>query len=532
MSIEQRNCRACSQVFPIPEEDKVFYRKIEVSAPTHCPQCRLQRRLAFRNEHTLYSRKCDMTGQDMVSMYKPESPFPVYSHEAWYGDEWDARDYGRDFDFNRPFFDQFVELRNEVPHLALISHKNENCGYCNIVGTSKNCYLLYGSVDCEDCYYGNPFASKDCCDSLTLRNSELCLECTDSTGLYNCYKCQNCENSRDLMFCLDVKNSANCFACVGLNRKEYCIFNKQYFKEEYERIVNSMDLKDSEQLNEILHKFNQLKRTVPRRSYIGVQNEDVSGNYIFNSKNAHEVYNAERCWDVKHGYQLIDVKDSMDLNQGEEGELLYEVMGFYEDINRLRFCYLSYGAVSESTYCGMMVNGVSNCFGSVGMKKAKYCILNKQYTKEEYEVLVPKIIAHMKETGEWGEFFPVWASPFAYNESVAMDLFPLLKEEVARRGWNWHEAEEKSNGASEDVCEVMDKAFRVIPQEEKFYERFNVSRPQRCPEQRHLDRLALRNPIQLWDRSCSKCSSKIQSSYAPDRSERVYCESCYLTEMY
>jgi hypothetical protein len=43
----------------------------------------------------------------------------------------------------------------------------------------------------------------------------------------------------------------------------------------------------------------------------------------------------------------------------------------------------------------------------------EYCILNKQYTKEEYEILVPKIIEHMKtfpsphgrgargEGGEW-----------------------------------------------------------------------------------------------------------------------------------
>jgi len=31
----------------------------------------------------------------------------------------------------------------------------------------------------------------------------------------------------------------------------------------------------------------------------------------------------------------------------------------------------------------------------------KYCILNKQYSKEEYEELVPKIIEHMQKTGEW-----------------------------------------------------------------------------------------------------------------------------------
>jgi hypothetical protein len=518
-------CRQCLGGFLISESDQSFYRRMQVPCPTLCPQCRLQRRLAFRNEHTFYSRKCDATGVDIISMYNPDSPFPVYSHEAWYGDEWDGKTYGRNFDFNRPFFEQFVELRNEVPHLALISYKNENCGYCNIVGTSKNCYLLYGSVDCEDCYYGNPFGSKDCCDSLTVRNSELCLECVDSNRLYSCYKCQNCENSRDLKYCLDVRNSSNCFACVGLNHKQYYILNKPYSKEEYERKIST-------NLESILEEWEQLKKTVPRRAYVGVQNEEVSGNYIFSSKNAYDVYNAERCWDIRYGYQLIDIKDSMDLCQGEKGELLYEVMGFYEEVNRLRFCYYSYGAVSESTYCGMLSQGVSNCFGSVGLKKAQYCVLNKQYTKAEYEVLVPKIIQHMKETGEWGEFFPVEASPFAYNESVAMDLFPLERVKVEERGWDWYEVPSLKSDDSFRSCSVMNKPFRVIPQEEKFYERFGVSLPTRCPEQRHLDRLALRNPVRLWDRLCVKCDTKIKTSYPSGRSEVVYCESCYLTTMY
>ena len=355
-------CCQCLEGFSLTDNDERFYRKMQVPCPTLCSQCRLQRRLAFRNEHTLYSRKCDATGEDIISMYKLGTSFPVYSHEAWYGDEWDARDYGREFDFSRPFFEQYEELRNEVPHLALISYKNENCGYCNIVGTSKNCYLLYGSIDCEDCYYGNPFTSKDCCDSLTLRNSELCLECVDSNRLYGCYKCQNCENSRDLMFCLDVRNSSNCFACVGLNRKQYCILNRQYSKEEYERKIAT-------ERTAILEEWEVLKATVPRRSYIGIQNDNVSGNYIFNSKNAFDVYNAEKCWDVRYGYQLLDVRDAMDVSQGEVGELLHEVMGFYE-IGRSKFSYYLYGGCTDLLYCGSCTNGVSNCFGSVGLRFA------------------------------------------------------------------------------------------------------------------------------------------------------------------
>ncbi|HRI36281.1 MAG TPA: hypothetical protein PK765_04380 [bacterium] len=64
------------------------------------------------------------------------------------------------------------------------------------------------------------------------------------------------------------------------------------------------------------------------------------------------------------------------------------------------------------------------------MNDKSYCILNKQYTEEEYNTLVPKIIAHMRETGEWGEFFSPNLSPFGYNETVAMEYFPLTKEQA------------------------------------------------------------------------------------------------------
>ncbi len=49
-----------------------------------------------------------------------------------------------------------------------------------------------------------------------------------------------------------------------------------------------------------------------------------------------------------------------------------------------------------------------------------------------------KIIAHMKRTGEWGEFFPATRSLFAYNETVAQDYFLLDEDEVIRRGLQWY----------------------------------------------------------------------------------------------
>ena len=71
----------------------------------------------------------------------------------------------------------------------------------------------------------------------------------------------------------------------------------------------------------------------------------------------------------------------------------------------------------------------SYLFGCDGLRNKQYCIFNKQYTKEEYEVLVTKIIGHMQQTGERGEFFPSSMSSFGYNETVANEYYPINKEE-------------------------------------------------------------------------------------------------------
>ena len=86
-----------------------------------------------------------------------------------------------------------------------------------------------------------------------------------------------------------------------------------------------------------------------------------------------------------------------------------------------------------SMYC---CQNVSNLFGCVGLRNKEYCILNKQYTKEEYEKLVAKIIQQMQKTGEWGQFFHPALSPFGYNETVAEEYYPSTAEQVRKQGFN------------------------------------------------------------------------------------------------
>jgi hypothetical protein len=342
-------CKQCGLEFEVTDEDLKFLskiapvfggKKIEIPVPNICPSCRMQRNMAFRNQSSLYRRKCDKTGEEIISMYRSDAVFPVFSYDKWIEKDWDARDYGRDYDFNKPFFEQFVEMRNEVPHMALVFQSNVNCDYCNMVAHCKNCYLIYGSIECEDCYYGSPYKCKQCTDSFLLRNSELCLECMDSENLYNCYRCQNCTNSSDLKFCFEVNNSQNCFCCAALTHKSYCILNKQYSKQEYKKILEDIDLTDPSQFRNVMDQFAELKRNVSHRYYVGTNNENVTGNYVFNSKNCKETYGAENCRDISTGFQLLSINDAMDVCHGEYGELLYHVSAFYDRVTNVIFTYV------------------------------------------------------------------------------------------------------------------------------------------------------------------------------------------------
>ena len=191
----------------------------------------------------------------------------------------------------------------------------------------------------------------------------------------------------------------------------------------------------------------------------------------------------------------------------------------------------------DCTYCYECFS-CSNCFGCVGLKKKEYCIFNKQYSKEEYVKLRGAIIERMRQTAEWGEFFPVEFCPYGYNESLASDIFPMTKEAAAHRGYKWHEEaraeQESANPAAENAikCKTCSKNYRIIPQEERFYKFISAPIPLNCPACRHGARVARRNAPLLWQKQCAKCGSEIYTSYPPNRPETVYCEKCYLKSVY
>ena len=120
-----KNCFQCQSNFEVDDRDLQFYDKIspvfadkkyQIPPPTLCPDCRQQRRLAWRGKDYFF-RKCDLTREQCLSIYPPEAPMKTYSSEAFYGDEWDGLSYGREFDFSVLFsnnFSSFGTIRQNI----------------------------------------------------------------------------------------------------------------------------------------------------------------------------------------------------------------------------------------------------------------------------------------------------------------------------------------------------------------------------------------------------------------------------------
>ena len=222
----------CKKPFEIDNDNLAFYEKVSpefarekfpMPPPTRCPDCRRERRMAWRNERSLYTRPCELCKKTKVSCFPPQSPTHAYCRDCLYCDKWDPTDYGRDFDFSRTFFENLQELLKDVPVMMLYqSGVNENCDFINFAGTEcKNCYLIFNSGKDEDCYHcRGVLESKDCSDMLIGNGDRFCYECVNCGDCYHISFSQNCSLCSESAFLFNCRRCRHCFGCTNMVEKE------------------------------------------------------------------------------------------------------------------------------------------------------------------------------------------------------------------------------------------------------------------------------------------------------------------------
>ncbi|MBI4086242.1 MAG: hypothetical protein HY433_03325 [Candidatus Liptonbacteria bacterium] len=591
MNSATKVCQNCKREFSIEPEDFSFYEKINVPPPTFCPFCRFARRFSYRNERNLFWNKSAKSGKKILSLYPLQSHVTVYDEDEWFRDDWDALEYGRDYDFSKPFFEQFHELARTVPRHARSNTSGNTANvasdYVANTGWSRNCYFIFNASGNENCAYGN--GVDDCRECFDCSNSIKCELSYESFLNRNCYKTHfssQCEECMNVWFSKDCIGCTDCFGCINLRNKKFYIFNIPYSKEEYREKLKNMELHKWSGLKVAREKTRDFWLKNPVKYMRGINNINSTGDYIDHSRNVHLGYIVRESENVRYCQYLSvpSIKDCMDVTLdgwGSNNELCYENSISGLGISNSRFSAECWPEVRDTEY-SMFCKNVSNVFGCVGLKNKQYCVFNKQYSKNDYKELTGRIKKHMDDMPytdkngniyRYGEFFPIEHSPFGYNISAISEHYPLSKEQALDRGYAWNEPESKEyditmksedipdsiNDIADDIlsgviaCVNCARAYRIIKMELDFLRAENIPLPRLCPDCRHKMRIAQRNPYFFYNGECGcaggsssngkyknstphfhrekVCPSKFITSYAPDRPEIVYCEQCYQAEV-
>ena len=563
---ENRTCQNCKKDFTIEPEDFNFYEKIKVPPPTFCPECRAQRRFAWRNERSLHKRPCDLCKKDFISIYDKNVPFPVFCHTCYHSDLWDPFSYGQEYNKSRNFFSQIKELLEKVPRLGIWVVQSINSEYTNIAYCNKNSYLSFGFRDSEDsAYIARAVGLKNTYDSTYAHHSENLYECLNVDKSYGSSYIEEGEAIVDSHYLASCRNMTNSMGGVNLRTQTNYFFGEKLSREKYKEKMEKLDLGSRKVREELFKKFEEIKKNSIVRDTKQVNCVNCVGDHLENSKDCFNVFDGFDLEKARHSAWVFSSKDISDCFGMGGSELIYEAIS-PEEVHNCKFL-MSTDSSHDVEY-GLFCQSSSFLFGCVGLRSQEYCILNKKYPKEKYNELIMEIKKEMQNNPYidkrgisygYGEFFPSEFSHIPYNESVAQEYYPLNKEEAIQRGFGWRDDNTRSYNITMDIEKIPDnirdagdsiteevlacthkqkcthqctQAFKIIPNELQFYRKMKIPPPTLCPNCRHFERLGRRNPMRLWNRVCTKCKKEIISSYAPDRPEIIYCEKCYQQEVY
>ncbi|MBI5621500.1 hypothetical protein HY933_01370 [Candidatus Falkowbacteria bacterium] len=545
-------CKQCTTDFTITDADKTFYARIDVPKPELCVRCRWQWLLSFWPFGNFYQRQCDKTGQTIISTFSPDAPFPVYKKEEWMKDDWPVPESVVALD--QPFLPQLEALQQRTPHYhQLTDNQIINCDYSDDLYACKNCYLSRAIFNCEDLYFSyRIFNTKDSFDCVYSYNLENCYSCT---RCWQCYNCQYCLESRDCLdsrFLYDCRGCKNCFLCWNLRNAQYCIGNQQYSADAYQEKLAQIHFNSWQTIQQYQQEFSQqLRQQAIHKATFNIKSIQCEGNYLTECKNCQTFFFGEGSEDCSYLFRATRNKDSLDGVGLFESELCCSTC---QSVYCYNCQFTTYTVRCRDSEYIDQCEDCADCFGCVGLRHKKYCILNKQYSEEEYRRLKEQLIGTMKTRGEYGQFFPQSMMYNGYNDTLASFYFPQTKEQSVQRGARWQEDiiqeahaeftaaelpdELSAAGAEQYIgktvqCSQTGKIFRYIPQEIAFYQKNSIPLPRYYYNYRITENFKRLAPP--WSRQikCSRCGA-MTTTYFPEEwgYRKIYCQQCYEKEIY
>lgn len=548
-----RQCEHCRKSFTLTTSEHTLYTKVDIELPNTCLTCRFAQYFAFWPFGKFRKGVSALTGESLITMLPADARYPIYSAKEWWSDAWDPMDHGQDYDPTRPFFDQLKELQEKVPRPHQQGTNSTGSDWCDDVWDCKNCYLSRSIVKSENLSYGyRVVETKDSFDISHAFNLDNCYECTYSFSSFGLAFCRNCRDCMNSQFMYDCRNCSNCTMCWNLRGKQYCIENVQYTKEEYFEKIKEYDMGSFEKLTALKERFEELLRTeTVHRENFSVNTYNSMGTYLADCNNCTNVFAWEKSENCMNCLRGREAKDCIDLL----GTWKIEVSGNNSCCGGGGGAYaLKYSSWSEGRYSEYLDNCLEceYCFGCISLRKKKYCILNKQYTKEEYETLREQIVADMRARGEYGKFMPYDMGLCSYNLTTAAIYMPeVTKEDVLALGGYWDDKPEDSaqgmptaelpdNISEVDVsitkqpliCPETGWRYNISVDEFAFLSRRNIALPRVHFDSRTKKRMHTIAPWRSNMRNCMYCQKEVTSYYPEEWNyQNIACEDCYKREI-
>ena len=393
-------------------------------SPTTAPWTRIRHMGAFWPHFHLHERQCDATGNKIISVYRPDCPYPV-----WHKDHWmdNANPPSAEFQPGQPVFEQLKQLFSQCPIPHNIGVGNDNCDYTDDWWYSRNCFLSHSGFEDEDlsyCYRARK--SSDCQFLAFVTDCQLCVDVINSLNCFQVIYALNSRDCSDSAFLYDCRNCRNCLFCFNLRNKEYCVGNQQMTKEQYEAARAQWNLSSRSVYEQAKANFGRMLHEVAwHRALMIDKTEESTGNYLENAKgcrNCFFINGSEDCINCVRSVSGHD-KNSLDCVGCFGGEVLLGCSNAQDQCYNSHFIF-NLTQCKDLEYCSNCYL-CKNCFGCCGLKGKEYHIFNTPVPQEQYEGRRDEIIAAMKQTGEYGQFFPASFSPVPYSESWSAVHFDL-----------------------------------------------------------------------------------------------------------
>ncbi|MFH1252872.1 MAG: hypothetical protein V1664_00875 [Candidatus Uhrbacteria bacterium] len=550
----ERTCELMGEKWLLQQTEIDIYKKFNVPPIKFSPNTIWKQMAYYDCGFQFWWNKHFETGKPVLSFHHPASGVRVLPDK-----EWHAKDFSNTFenlDLARPFFEQLRALELRVPLLATFNRVEPENSITLFSFGDRNSYFTFACKSERSFFSAGGFGISD--SSVVWLGSNI----TESHNVLHGQRLHRCRFVRASYDCLnstflfDCRNCRNCFGATNRRNGEYLFFNEQLTKDEYEKRLAAIDLGKRSEAEFWQKKFDDLllSQGIWPENF-NVNTEQSSGDYLSNAVRCTECFdsadnpvdNWHSAWmygnsqGCAYGWGLIDNTD------------VYMCVSC-PNSSRTKFSYRSF-RLENCEYC-LMCTDCQDCFGCIGLKNKKFCILNKQYTEEEYFKYLDEIKMELLNRGEYGHYLPVsLATTYVPEGGAVIYCGAILAELEKIGGLVFDPNDESATGIDrltstprqrseipDSIDDLTDDWIGVPIFDEQAKRTFSFLKPELdhyralriAPPNTHfirrLNEVAMSGQQSVFEkRACAECQKEITVTGCqqyPNR--RVFCHGCYL----